>query len=159
MTKPSWQAVSGMVKVESKPPGFWTTAIPFVSGPRLLRLTVQPTDDKGSNVPVIWRSAAGECGADGLKGAANTGMLLTNTSAGALIGKIGGSTADLPDAQGQAGASTAYSGRKVFPVGSYAVIALADTDSGPLFLTMNDAPDGFATHSGALWVLIEEAAF
>ncbi len=57
----------------------------------------------------------------------------------------------MPEAQG------VYSGRKVFTVGTYCVVTLASSDSGALFLTMNDAPENFKDHSGELHVLIEEA--
>jgi hypothetical protein len=131
--------------------------LPFVTGPRLLRFTIQDKDDKGADTPVKWRlNSNEECGADGsIKGGTKTTALVTTAAVGALVGKVGGSTADLPDASTTA--STATSGRKLFAVGSYAVIALTSNDSGPLFLTMNDGPEGFATHSGSLWVLIEDA--
>jgi hypothetical protein len=41
-------------------------------------------------------------------------------------------------------------------VGSHCVISLGATKGGPLFVTMNDTPEGFANHSGALVVLVEE---
>jgi len=171
MTTPSWTRIqlekqadeksdngkTGLVKVDAKPPGCWTVILPFVTGPRLLRFSVHDKDDKGAGVPMKWRlNSDEECGADGsIKGGTKTGALVTSAALGALVGKVGGSTADLPDAS--TAAATGGSGRKLFPVGSYAVVALTSNDSGPLFLTMNDGTEGFATHSGSLWVLIEEA--
>jgi len=72
---------------------------------------------------------------------------------GALIGKIGGSSADVPDNSQQA---SPYGSRRAFAVGSHCVISLGATKGGPLFVTMNDTPEGFANHSGALVVLVEE---
>jgi hypothetical protein len=46
----------------------------------------------------------------------------------------------------------------VFGVGSHCVISLASTEGGPLYLTMNDNPEGFTSHSGSLHVLIEQYA-
>jgi hypothetical protein len=44
----------------------------------------------------------------------------------------------------------------VFAVGSYCLISIGATEGGPLFLTMNDSPEAFAHHSGALYVLVEQ---
>jgi hypothetical protein len=166
MTTPSWRPVpfknqnqdnAGLVKVEANQAASWNLILPFVAGPRLLRFTIKDKDDKGAAAPTKWHvNANEECGADGLaKSGARSNALVTSAPAGALVGKIGGSTADLPDASTASGGP--YAGKKVFAVGSYAVVPLASTDSGPLFLTMNDLPDAFSTHSGALWVLVEEA--
>ena len=168
MTIPKFSAVqledqnsgnAGLVRVEGKPAGFWNMIIPYVSGPRLLRFTVYEKDDKGQTVPKKWHvSKNEEIGADGQPaGKTMTGILVTTAARGALVGKIGGSTADLPDSATGAGAAP-YSGKKVFAFGSRAVISLAATDAGALFLTMNDGPEGFENHSGTLWVLIEECS-
>jgi hypothetical protein len=150
---------AGLVRVEAKPAGFWNMFIPYVSGPRLLRFTVVDKDDKGQAVPKRWHlSKNEETGADGQPaGKGTTGIMVTTAARGALVGKIGGSTADLPDSA--TGANVVpFGGKKVFALGSRAVISLAAADSGPLFLTMNDSPEGFENHSGALWVLIEESS-
>ena len=83
-------------------------------------------------------------------------LLVSTAPRGAMVGKIGGSTVDQPDAS-SAGAAGPYAGRKVLVSGNYAAVGLASTDCGPLFLTMNDSPSGFCDHSEELWVLIEEA--
>jgi hypothetical protein len=72
---------------------------------------------------------------------------------GALVGKIGGSSADLPDSSSP---GAAYGNKRVFPVGSHCVVLLGSAEGGPLFLTMNDSPEGFAHHSGVLHVRVEE---
>lgn len=83
-------------------------------------------------------------------------LLLPTALRGALIGKVGGSTAELPDSSPAASSSTS-SGRKVFVCGSHAIFELSGTDYGPLFLTMNDSPELFCEHSGELWVRIDES--
>ena len=154
MTKPAWREVQ-VVNVPAKPAGLWNLVLPYVAGPRLLRLTTRDKDEKNQAVPTAWRTSDGEeCGPEGIpKNTAKPGVLCATAPTGALIAKLGGSTADQPDP----GAGGPYPGRKVFAVGSYAVVALANNDSGPLFLTMNDDPESFAKHAGALTVLIEEA--
>jgi hypothetical protein len=156
MTNPSWKDLARK-KVEAKPDGLWNMVVPYVSGPRLLRLTVVELDDQQAVVGKTWRPTANDqCSANGiLKTAQSKSPFLLDTAPfGALIGKIGGSTADLPDTSPTAGP---YPGKKPFACGEYAVVALASTDSGPLFLSMNDGPEFFADHAGELWVLIEEA--
>lgn len=65
---------------------------------------------------------------------------------GALIGKIGGSSADIPDGSQP---TARYGSNRVFAIGRHWVISLSATGGGELFLTMNDNPEGFANHSGA----------
>src|SRR5262249_48683625 len=97
-----------------------------------------------------------ECGPDGsLLGDQQKQPLVATAPRGAIVGKIGGSTADLPDTS--ANAKGPYGGRKAFASGSCTVVELEATDSGPLFLTINDSPNQFYNHAGELWVLIEEA--
>lgn len=95
-----------------------------------------------------------ECGADGITiTPQKSGFLSNGAMYGALIAKLGGSSADVPDSSS---ATVPYRNKRVFAVGSYCVVLIGSTESGPLFLKMNDSPDGFAHHSGALYVLIEE---
>ncbi|HXJ37904.1 MAG TPA: hypothetical protein VNH18_01425 [Bryobacteraceae bacterium] len=168
MTIPKFNAVqlesqdsknAGVSQVDARPAGFWNMIIPYVFGPRLLRITVHGRDDKGQTVPKRWHlSQNEEIGADGQPaGKTTTGILVTTAARGALVGKLGGSTADLPDSA--TGTTVVpYRDKKVFAVGSSGVIPVAAADSGPLFLTMNDSPEGFENHSGSLWVLIEESS-
>jgi hypothetical protein len=156
MTNPSWKEMV-RVKVAAQPEGLWNMVFPYVCGPRLLKITVVGKDAKGTDVSAKWKPTTNEeCGANGLltspKSAAT--LLVSSAPFGAMVGKIGGSTADLPDTSPGGGI---YPGRKVFTIGAYTVVGLVSTDSGPLFLTINDSPEGFVSHSGDLWVLIEEA--
>lgn len=83
---------------------------------------------------------------------------MARCKSGALIGKIGGSAVDRPEAAPTGADTLPYPGRKVFPIGKLCVIQIAKDNGGPLFMTMNDEPGGFAVHNGSLHVLIEEAA-
>lgn len=160
MTEPSWKKLA-IAKVAAKPEGLWNMVHPYVRGAALLKVTVvaQVVDQNGQrkDISTKWKTTANdEGGADGVfrPPRAPASFLVPTAPFGALIAKIGGSTADLPDASASGGP---YPGRKVFAVGSCTVVTLIDTDCGPLFLTMNDSPAGFADHAGELWVLIEGA--
>jgi len=152
--EPTWQSLQ-RVKVEARPVGLWGLASAYVPGSRLLRFKVISTDEQGNTVPTVWSPVKGtNCEADGLISVpAKLGLLSMAAMYGALIGKVGGSSADLPDSSSP---GAPYGNKRVFPVGSYCVISIGSAEGGPLFLTMNDSPDGFAQHSGTLQVLIEE---
>jgi hypothetical protein len=149
MITPSWRRVK-WVKVPAKPDGPWSLAVDQITGPRLIRISVSNKDEQGAEVPTKWKpSSAEECGGNGMAKAAPDG-LVPSAPYGALVGKLGGSSADLTE-------TPATSGRKFFPVGTYCVLNVSATEGGPLYLTMNDKLGDFANHSGELMVLIEEA--
>jgi hypothetical protein len=161
MTNPSWREIK-WAKVPAKPDGLWTVILEHISGPRLLRISVKDKDKKKVDVAVKWHTTETEdCGANGIARDTSSTTGTTGTAStlimyapyGALVGKLGGSTADLPEG----GSGGPYSGRKVFTAGTYCVVTLAANEGGPLFLTMNDIPTSFDRHSGELTVLIEEA--
>jgi len=153
MTAPNWQTLA-TVAVQARPVGLWNLAVDYVPGSRLLRFTVLALDQQNKKFSTIWNPVKGtDCGADGIvTNPLKTGLLCTGAQYGALIGKLGGSSADLPDSSSPAGP---YPNKKVFGVGSYCVISLSNLEGGPLFLTMNDSPDGFEGHQGDLHALIE----
>jgi hypothetical protein len=143
------------VRIEARPTGLWSVVTDYVLGSRLLRFSLLDTDPQNQPVSLFWNPASGvQCGADGIGiFPSKTGLLSPGAMYGALIGKIGGSSADIPDPSQP---TSPYGSKRVFGVGSYCVISLAAAEGGPLFLTMNDNPEGFANHSGALHVLMEE---
>jgi hypothetical protein len=148
MSSLTWQKLA-LVEVFAKPSGIWNLAVEWIGPSRLLRFKVVNEDGSCPGAPATWNPAADvECGPDGKVPALPHNSLCSRAQYGALIGKIGGSTADLPGAE-TAGAP------KMFAVGSYAVYSIG-ADSGPLFLTMNDSADNFHMHNGALWVQIDE---
>jgi hypothetical protein len=84
-----------------------------------------------------WTPLSGlpECGPDGLTGISfpDDRLIVGDCSAGALIGRIGGSSASLKATY----ADTASGESKPFPIGSHCVLKLADKASGPLFIGFN----------------------
>jgi hypothetical protein len=153
---PAWQKYK-CIEVKALPTGIWNLVSSYIPGSRLLRFTVVNRDANGDPVLTTWDTGTGtNCSADGIiTSPPKSGLLSTGTLFGSLVGKLGGSSADVPDSS----APTApYGTKRVFGVGSHCVISLASTESGPLYLTMNDSPDGFASHSGSLQVLIEQYA-
>jgi hypothetical protein len=84
-----------------------------------------------------WTAMAGlsPCGPDGLVGQSfpDDRLIVTDCAVGALIGRIGGSSATLKGALAAADAGEA----KSFPVGSYTVIKLPEKVIGPLYLGFN----------------------
>jgi hypothetical protein len=151
---PFWSTLK-LAKIAANPIGLWSLALEYVSGSQLLRFTVSSLDDQQRPAPTVWSPISGtDCGADGIRNTPpKSGFLSTSAAYGALIGKIGGSSADLPDSSSGA---APYGNKRVFAVGSYCLISIGATEGGPLFLTMNDSPEAFAHHSGALYVLVEQ---
>ena len=132
----SWE----IVRIPARPAGFWTLAQEYVPGGRLLRMTVLNEDQHNQPVPMSWSPAPNsDCGPDGLPANPDkTSLLCTTALYGALIGKIGGSTSDLPDAT--PGTTSPWGSKKVFAAGATCILNLALADGGTLFLTMNDHP-------------------
>ncbi len=125
MSLPNWTHI-GDYDIPAKPAGgLWTLVHEHFEGPCRLKITVSPEQ--------TWRfadEAEAQCGPDGNPVSHLPGSLCLNTNApiGALVGKIGGSTAD-------------KTGVVDFVAGGFCVVVLDDaTKSGPLFLTINDLP-------------------
>lgn len=152
--EPKWAPLN-TVKVEAKPDGLWGLVTDYVPGSRLLRFTLVNKDAQNQTLPIKWNPTKEvDSGANGTVVAPpKSGLLSGGGLYGALIGKLGGSSGDVPDSSQP---TAPYGNKRVFTVGSHCVISLGPTEGGPLFLTMNDNPEGFPNHSGALHVLIEE---
>lgn len=125
---------STVIAVPARPAsGLWTLVRTYVHGPHIIRIEAAG----------LWCPVAGldACGPDGLQHwAFGRDRLLTKKAPlGALIGKIGGSNLTTDD--------------DIFVVGSMAVLTI-DKVSGPLFLTINDAPGCFDDNTGELQVTI-----
>jgi hypothetical protein len=86
-------------------------------------------------------------------GTGKNGLLPVSALRGALIAKIGGSTADVPDPSNP---TTPYGSKRVFAVGLFCVVSLAAADAGPLFVAMNDSVGSKSGHAGTLQVAVEE---
>jgi hypothetical protein len=107
-----------------------------------------PPPSPASPGPKWSYAAERRCGADGdPKAPFNSATcLIADAPPGALIAKIGGSTAGKAD------------GAKLFIVGSYCVVELDDKTKGPLFMSMNFDPMSSLERSGALEVTISQSA-
>jgi hypothetical protein len=127
--------------VPAKPGGLWTAVYEFITGAGAVALRFRAEGE--------WSYAPKrKCGPDGAR---NLGLpqdvMVPGAPLGALVAKIGGSSADKPDASKQT----------VFVVGSECVVVLDGKDgksSGTLFLTMNDEPTQFAGHDGEMQIEI-----
>jgi hypothetical protein len=143
MGQPTWREIRKL-KVPDEVSNAWTPALDFVTAGKLYRISVVSTQK--------WKPEASEneCNADGDITLTRSSEAILNSSAiGALIGKIGGSTADFkPDAN------------KVilFGVGRHCVFSVADpAKAGPLYLGMNDTPNSQSKVTKLLDVVIEES--
>jgi hypothetical protein len=132
-----WSEVEKDIVVEAKPAGVWTWAVDYVKGPALILIEAAGT----------WTYARGAtCGPDGDLNAVLSAQhaMLPSAPIGALLVKIGGSTAGVNDGVIRVG-------------GSRAVIAIDDKVSGPLLLTINDEITGLADNAGNVKVTVSMA--
>lgn len=116
---------------------------------------VQPPDVAPPAPPLLrdqhWRPESGvDCTADGDAALSRNGpLILDGCPAGALIAKIGGSTADVKPDQEK---------NTLFSVGRHCVFSITDsTKVGSLYLGMNDAKETMARIRGGLQVKIYES--
>ena len=133
----------------------WTLALDFIEKDKIYKISV--ADNAGK-----WKleGESAECTADGIANkterAANSPLFLPNAPFGALIGKIGGGTADkgVPTDVGSGSATSV----KTFAIGRHYVIKITvDTEYGPLFLGVNDNFDYMSKVTGQIDVQIEIA--
>src|SRR5437879_557338 len=126
-------------EVPAKPTGVWTLVHTYLD--RCLRLKLEARGQ--------WTYSANLkdlCGPDGdlASGLDASRCLIPKAPVGALIGKLGGSTGGLDDGY-------------LFVVGSYCILEpgrAAVPKTGPLYLAINDRPDGLADNNGALKVRV-----
>jgi hypothetical protein len=126
-------------KVEAKPSGLWTVAYEYVRGPALIRFYSNPTN-QWCYAPKPASPATPD--GDPTSNINSQRCLLPGAPVGALIAKIGGSTACQSDG-------------KAFLVGSFAVIEIDAATSGPLYLTINDEATGMTNNAGQITVNIQ----
>jgi hypothetical protein len=136
-----WTTILTDEVIPAKPStGLWTCAYDFIKGPMLLKFEVKPTEQE-------WNYSFGtSCTADGDPGSmlSSTGCLMPKAPVGALIVKIGGSTASAAD------------GKLVALVGTYAIVEVPAGAYGPLYLTINDEPSGITNNDGSVKVDISQ---
>jgi hypothetical protein len=129
-----WSALDSRdsVEIPARPrSGIWTPARGYLAAGTILRIEASGE----------WRPLPNtSCGADGLRHWAygRDRLLTKNAPIGTLIGKLGGSNAFAVDAD-------------IVVIGGLCILRL-EKNEGPLYLTINDAPDGFDDNDGFLTV-------
>ena len=120
------------------PESAWTPAVEYLAPNRLYRIKV-----KGSSAKWTLEGAKSDCGPDGIEVPPRSGdPVCPGSPYGALIGKIGGSTAD------KAGS--------IIAIGRYCVCKAADAaKAGPLYLGVNDQYEWMTKVKGQIEVEIE----
>ena len=159
MTKPTYTPLKDsnneirIFEVPAQGGDLWTLIDDYIAGPAKVKIEVQDPDN------ALWQYATDHYCGPGGTAKNDVGALLPTAPIGALIGKVGGSSADCPGPLVQGLAPVPAAGSpKMFTVGRFAVIKLATEDSGPLFLAMNDLLSGFPQHSGKIKVTVSTAA-
>jgi hypothetical protein len=127
----NWTEVKDNVEVKAKPDGIWTLVHEYVRSPALVE--IEANNDE-------WEYAPGKkCSANGDLGSTlrPQDTILPSAPVGALIAKVGGSTAGTTDG-------------RLFVVGKKALLQLDQNTSGPLFLTINDQLSGLQNNDGSI---------
>ena len=162
MSDPNWDA--GIEKdIPARPDhGNWTLALDYIDANKRMKFVVEDQRDtppagqgqqQGAGPqrePNKWSYAQGKtCAADGdPKAPVNpANCLITDAPPGALIAKVGGSTA-----------GKVSDGLKSFVVGSLCVYDTDANTKGVVYLTMNADPMGLSERSGFIRVRIYRSA-
>ncbi|HEV2961048.1 MAG TPA: hypothetical protein VG649_04420 [Candidatus Angelobacter sp.] len=147
MSQLTWRSL-GTYAIPERPHLLWTPVIDYLSPGKLYKIRVEPA----SNTDQTWTPEAGAaCTADGdPKLARKEGALpLSGVNAGALIARIGGSTADLVSDKDKT---------VVFAVGRHYVFqAPENIKTGALFLGINDTAQAGVGLVGTLTVTVYDA--
>ncbi len=132
-----WSEVNDNIVIKAKPDGngIWTVAYEYVEGPAIIR--IEANDGKWFYAPSKETTANGEI--NSMLSPKDT--ILPSAPVGAMIAKVGGSTAGTSDG-------------KLFVVGKMSVLQLDQYTSGPLFLTINDELTGLKDNTGEITVKI-----
>jgi hypothetical protein len=131
----NWTEVKDNVEIKAKPEGIWTLVHEYVRSPALVE--IEANDDE-------WEYAPGKkCSANGDLGSTlrPQDTILPSAPVGALIAKVGGSTAGTTDG-------------RLFVVGKRALLQLDQSTGGPLFLTINDQLSGLQNNDKSIKVKI-----
>jgi hypothetical protein len=135
-------------KIPGRPGCGWTPVFDYLTPGKMYRLQVPVQGTTGDDQK--WEpESAGECTADGNPATARgTALLLASAAVGALVAKIGGSTADL----------TADKDKVVlFAVGRHCVFTVDAAKGGTLYLGVNDSAGSMFNVNGQLTVELCEA--
>jgi hypothetical protein len=126
MTPIQWSTIIANMHITASPPGLWTPVVEYLPAGTLVRVFAAGR----------WHyTALSDCSPDGdrVSFVSSLHCLTKEAPPGALIGKIGGGTADLKGA--------------IVPIGSQATFKVGN-DGGGLYMTINDAMGGFDDNSG-----------
>ena len=130
-----WSDTKEDIEIKAKPEGIWTLAYDYVKGPALIQIEA----DDGE-----WQYASGKkCKADGdlTSMLSSQETMLASAPVGALIAKIGGSTAGIADG-------------RLFVAGKRYLLQIDQDTGGLIFLTMNDQLSGMQNNDGSIKVTI-----
>lgn len=140
-------------KVPEREGCVWTPVFDYLSPGKIYRLEVPTRAAATANQPPQdqkWQpESAGECTADGNPATERRdSLMVAGAAVGALLAKIGGSTADLkPDKEKVV----------LFAVGRHCVFTVEATKTGTLYLGVNDALDSLVRVQGQLEITLSEA--
>jgi hypothetical protein len=161
MPQPAWRLLIEKKKIPDPQTVQWTQVLDYANPGKLLKIVV--VDQNGNPAPAqTWQPKdfpATGCSADGdyeKKQSADgiNAALLGSAPRGALIGRIGGGTADQTIDTPPVGTNPA---RILFAVGRFCVILVPAAPVGALFLGANDAPERMGGVTNNLYVNIYEA--
>lgn len=150
MGQSTWRKIVKSLTVPEREGVIWTRALDYVTANKLYLITVDPEETGGKIADQLWTPEASQkCTADGnpaLK--REEDCMLADCSAGALIARIGGSSAN------QKLDATKVT---MFSVGRHCVFSVSDaTKVGSLYLGMNDTQKSMAKIGESLRVTISE---
>ena len=131
----NWTEVQDNIEIMAKPEGIWTLVHEYVRAPALVEIEANGDE---------WEYAPGKkCSANGDLGSTlrSQDAILPSAPVGALIAKVGGSTAGTTDG-------------RLFVVGKKALLQLDQNTNGPLFLTINDQLSGLQNNDKSIKVKI-----
>jgi hypothetical protein len=116
-----WQQIKSFSAKKVELGGIWLLVVDYIAAGKILKLKAE---GEWSFLP----GHAQQCDPNGFLGfpLPDEKLLLSTTALGALIGKLGGSTADQKDGT-------------VFAIGTFAMVTVPTTTPGPLFVTINSA--------------------
>lgn len=157
MGQPTWRVLE-VVTVPVRSGALWTPGLDYLTPGKLYRVAVEPqlpaVSPPATGGPAEdqqWKpDASVDCTADGNPGLKRQeALIFPPAPAGALIGKIGGSAADLEFDKDRI---------VVFTVGRHCVFVAPEPPKvGGLYLGVNDTADAATRIAGSLQVTISQA--
>lgn len=142
MGQPTWREI-WKISVPNETGNAWTAALDYVTSGKLYKIVVASKEK--------WTPESGTaCNADGdATLTRSSAVILDTSSVGALIARIGGSTADLKPDKDKL---------MIFSVGRHCVFSVTDPlKTGSLYLAVNDTPSSQSKLEGKLEVSIHES--